>query len=508
MNSEHLIKYKKTNYGMSYYSNTEYKYEIPLFNGILYFNYIANFNSTMKSYEDIVIKIKNNNDKIIDTFIKNNQIWFTLENNKKTYNISVRAYSRSFNKSQEFKKIVDNNGHILLSKYISAKDKVLINFNCGHQSNWITPNSYLNGIRCPICAKNNTFPYINDIYTLHKDMLKYFVDENDSIGLGLSDKKMNFKCPICGTIKYTSPRMIHDFGFSCPICSDGISTPEKIMCNILNQLKIQYKTHVYFDWCNYIINGKNYRGIYDFVINDKKQIIEMDGSQHYEITHCFNQDGLEISKEKDRQKEILAIKNGYTLYRIDCNYLSHNRFEYIKQSIINSQLFTELQLSMIDWDEIHKNSFKSTYIDILNLWNNGCSINMIKNQLKYDRHKISRVLKEYNSIGLCDYNVAESKKRMGKESASKKYQYIKVLDNNTNKTIGAFWDTDIFIDNFRMNYPNKNITKSKILNVIKTNKKSIKNLSFVIIKKAEYIELLNNTELITDNNAGINSIYL
>lgn len=47
--------------------------------------------------------------------------------------------------------ILSKNNHRLLSKYINNSTKVLIDFNCGHNPHWITPNDYKSGKGCPLC---------------------------------------------------------------------------------------------------------------------------------------------------------------------------------------------------------------------------------------------------------------------------------------------------------------------------------------------------------------------
>lgn len=47
--------------------------------------------------------------------------------------------------------LLKENNHKLLSEYINKSTKVLINFNCGHEPHWTTPDNYKNGNRCPLC---------------------------------------------------------------------------------------------------------------------------------------------------------------------------------------------------------------------------------------------------------------------------------------------------------------------------------------------------------------------
>lgn len=46
---------------------------------------------------------------------------------------------------------LNENKHTLLSDYVTGKTKVLIDYNCGHEPSWITPNNYKKGARCQEC---------------------------------------------------------------------------------------------------------------------------------------------------------------------------------------------------------------------------------------------------------------------------------------------------------------------------------------------------------------------
>ena len=56
---------------------------------------------------------------------------------------------------ENFLKMIEDNGHKLLGRYVNAATKVLVDFNCGHEPNPITPNKYKSVKMCPKCAKNN-----------------------------------------------------------------------------------------------------------------------------------------------------------------------------------------------------------------------------------------------------------------------------------------------------------------------------------------------------------------
>ena len=80
-------------------------------------------------------------------------------------------------------KLVKKNNHKLLSEHVNAKTKVLIDFNCGHEPNWIRPGSYKQGQRCPRCKNKGEA-------ALHKLLLDMFEKiETQKTYEDLKDKK-------------------------------------------------------------------------------------------------------------------------------------------------------------------------------------------------------------------------------------------------------------------------------------------------------------------------------
>jgi very-short-patch-repair endonuclease len=68
-------------------------------------------------------------------------------------NLSEKFTSRG---REVFQLLVKSNGHELLSEYVDSKTKVLIDFNCGHDSHWIKPPDYKNGHGCMECGRDRT----------------------------------------------------------------------------------------------------------------------------------------------------------------------------------------------------------------------------------------------------------------------------------------------------------------------------------------------------------------
>ena len=133
---------------------------------------------------------------------------------------------------------------------------------------------------CPVCAHIVTSKGINDSATTDSWMVKYFENSDDAFKYAKnSNIKVNMKCPYCGTLKEMRIADLNKKGFSCPVCSDGISYPNKFAHELFSQLSGQYKEYVFEyspDWAG-LCKYDNY-----IKYNDGKEIIiEMDGGFHF-----------------------------------------------------------------------------------------------------------------------------------------------------------------------------------------------------------------------------------
>ena len=437
-----------------------------------------------------IVEISNNNN-LIELKIKNAE--------GVIYNISIERYLKIIKYKYRFIECVYNNGHELLTSYITQDEYVLIDFHCGHGPQAVRPYSYIHrGVRCSVCSHNKIVPYINDVYTLRPDMLKYFANINDAIGIAVySNKEIDFICPSCGTIKKSTMRDVIKHGFSCHVCGDGISAPEKFMENILIQLNIDFEIHKYPDWGYYILDGTQKRAQYDFVLEDRKLIIEMDGIFHYVsgMYGNYNQQNVDLCKNK------LAEQNGYSIIRVDCYYKKDDAFDYIKSSVISS-LSEIFNFDNIDWEQVNKSMMSSKMRTACELWNHNVDIKDICDELKVSKITAIKYLCDGNSIGLCHYNQDEQNLKNIKKQLSVHYKWVKMVDYKSNEVLGVYFDIDNFMYNYYKKYGFK-LNRQGIRLVLKNDQKYTKGynerrLSFVEISKSEYDELIHNTDLIND----------
>lgn len=257
--------------------------------------------------------------------------------------------------------------------------------------------------------KNCSFGYAikQPVGETHPELIKYFVNYEDVFKYSAyCTKCVDVICPTCGFKKHQSIGLLTASGFSCPRCSDGKSWAEKFMFNILEQLKVQFKNEVSkndkgFEWAG------RYRYDFYFKYKDKKILIEMDGHFH---------DGSNFHEYKDVhivdvQKDDLALDNGFILIRIDCRYRNvYERFEYIKQNILNSDLCLFLNLSSVNWNLANEHALDSYIKRSADLFNMGIkSPSQIGKLLGISATSIRKYLKTATDIGWCTYTVINGK---------------------------------------------------------------------------------------------------
>ena len=249
---------------------------------------------------------------------------------------------------------------------------------------------------CNRCIKNNNIKW-ESIFESNPEFIKYFINQEDTKKYSSgSNKKVHLKCPDCGHEKYMTVYNLINRGFSC-ICKDSISYPEKFVFNFLQQIKIDFifqLTNKYFKWC------KKYR--YDFYIPSINCIIEVNGGQHY-IQSGIGR-SLKQEKENDKTKKVLALNNNITNYIIiDAR---KSEMEYIKDSIINSELVRLFDFANINWLECHENACKSLIKEACNLWEDGIkNTQELAKKLKISRRTIIDYLKQGSKLGYTSYSV-------------------------------------------------------------------------------------------------------
>lgn len=239
-------------------------------------------------------------------------------------------------------------------------------------------------------------------------LIQYFDDPLDAQRYSKrSAKRVNVHCPFCGHKKNMKIDDLFTYGFACPNCSDSFSYPSKFIRSLLTQLNINFiqevtRKNIGFEWVG------NYRYDFYFRINDRRIFLESDGHFHYgDYFETYEQ-----CHERDLIKDQLAMEHGIEVIRIDCKYPKNNRFEYIKNNIINSELknIFNFETLNINWNACDKHARSSLFVEACDLWNCGkYTITDIANLLNLKPCTIATYLKDGDTLGLCSYDVVEAK---------------------------------------------------------------------------------------------------
>lgn len=255
-----------------------------------------------------------------------------------------------------------------------------------------TNNEISKHVGCPVCNNKIIIYGINSLADVRPDLVKYFVDNDIPKKIApVSNTYQNCKCPYCSYTKPMNISNLYKSGFSCPICSDGISYPNKYVREFLNQLNIEYIPEMVFDW------GKQY--LYDEYIQSYNMIIENDGEQHSK-ENAFganrNDKAIDIAKEQ------LALANGIMHFiRIDCGV---SNGEYIKNSIMNSILPTIFLFkeSDVNWLACEEKANGSLVREVWSMWNDGISAYDIMNKTKLSDTTIRDYINKGYQAGICN----------------------------------------------------------------------------------------------------------
>ena len=260
---------------------------------------------------------------------------------------------------------------------------------------------------------NNVKIGINDLWTTVPEIAMLLYYPNDGyLYTKSSTQKVIWKCPICGCKIEKSICSVVYNGLKCPFCQGKRSYPNRFMNRILQQLEqmkqITFYTREYCsDWCHYEYKGFSHRCIYDFYfeINTQKFIIEMDGGFHFEDTG-YAKISLEDQKSIDSIKTQLANDCNIRIIRIDCNYgkLTDNRYIYIKNKIIESELSNIFDLNMIDFAKADIDANKSDILFAGKLYSQGVDVGEIASKLKVGVKTVRHYLKRATEIGICNYD--------------------------------------------------------------------------------------------------------
>ena len=384
--------------------------------------------------------------------IKEKEIWIAYSPRTAKY-FENKGYIFPTYKNKDSKSVLKKNAKILVKiEDLSKGSNIKVTKICDICGNEILNTSYSTILatrnrsndkldRCFKCGKKKAGETLsianidNCIATTQPEFAKLFWNKEDTlIRTHGSGKKADFKCLNCNNkVENKIIASVYKNGLSC-VCKDNISYPEKFMYSVLKQLNVEFEYQKIFDWSkniktnNLILNG---RKIYDFYLNKLNIIIETHGDQHFnQGFKSTKRKTLKEEQENDKIKKILALGNGIE----EENYIVINccesEMEFIKSSILESELNLLFDLSKIDWVKSHEFACNSLVKKASDLFNNGFNVFKITNLTKLSRQTIIRYLKKGTELGFCNYNAKEEVKKGSSKNGKKRRKPIIQLSMN------------------------------------------------------------------------------
>ena len=184
---------------------------------------------------------------------------------------------------------IGNTTYIVCDRYVNEKGHKRYFIECG-KCHAVTDKSekyikqIINGVKntkgngCRKCSSQHRDSLqSNNIAKTHPWIVKFFKDPADALNVSYgSGQKKIFICPICGTEKeLTVKQVVRDGRIACPNCAETISYPNRLGFAALTQLNLDDFENEYSP-----IWGQGKRYDFTFVIDNKRYIVEMDGTFH------------------------------------------------------------------------------------------------------------------------------------------------------------------------------------------------------------------------------------
>ena len=314
----------------------------------------------------------------------------------------------------------------------------------------------VNGVHCPVCLGVETLIGYNDIATTHPHFVQYFQDPTDATQYSIgSGKSVWLKCPICGSSKYTQIYCAFQNGYHCASCGDNVSYCNKFVYCFLTQIKQTRDINIYsekvFDWSKKL-KGKYSRKIYDFYVTygDYKIIIEAHGEQHFRggFEYCGG-NTLQDEQENDAFKYNLAIQNGFNENSYNVLDCRKSRRDFIKQSIMNSNLpnIFNFDENDIDWNKCEEHACSNLIKIACDLWNSGIhNASQIARLMNKAGCTVSVYLRKGHALGWIEYEPSDKMPVICLEN-NYVFSYSTICSNYSKELLGVFISKKCVINN-------------------------------------------------------------
>lgn len=332
---------------------------------------------------------------------------------------------------REYRNRADNQGNNKWYKFRCKK--------CCYEG-WMVEGNILKGSGCACCSNPPKVIVlgINTVWDTAKWMCDLGVSEEDAKSYNKSSgKKIEVTCPDCGKKKKMSLNHIYTYKTISCVCNTKYSYPEQFMYSVLRQLNINFETQ----YSPKYISPKRS----DFYLPCYNLVIEVDGGLGHRggITHSKSDKTLKELIEIDKWKDEQHLKHGVKTIRINC---FKSDMEYIKGSIIKSELSRIFDLSKINWIECENFALKNVVKEVCDYWNNKEEYETAKDlalAFNFDATTIRTYLKKGTELGWCVYNgydeINKNNNRAGERNKKRCNKRVEIFKDNI--SLGIFEST-------------------------------------------------------------------
>ncbi len=308
---------------------------------------------------------------------------------------------------------------------------------------------------CPICKNKQVVKGVNDLNTTAPHIIKYLKNKEDGyLYTKSASKYVIFKCPDCGFEKRLKINTVYSFGFSCPICGDGISAPNKFARALFLQLK--NIKNLKFEYESPWTKHKRYDAYFEY--KNKKYVVEIDGDQHFTKSEWGSH---EKQIKNDKFKDDLAKENEVNIIRIPFLYKDDisKKIECFENNNIINELINN---STVNWDKCISSMGNNIIKEVCEYYSNHkCTPADIGEIFKLSKTSIRNYLKFGNKLNWCNYDKNETYK-IGYEKIKNKLSYkIEVRDENL-KLINIYDNFRVCVNELNKLYPKLKFTKNGI----------------------------------------------
>ena len=232
-------------------------------------------------------------------------------------------------------------------EYVTNKTPVMITCSVCSRDFPQTPDDHLHGSGCPDCGLEKMREVASQKKKKAADKFEEKANAKHGKGRFLYDKvdyvtnktPVLITCSVCSRDFSQTPHN-HLQGKGCPTCYN--KTEKKVYDDLINHypgLTFQFKAN----WCKNPETGRYFP--FDFCIEEKSVIIELDGQGHFEDVKHWKS-SFEEQHERDLFKQTNANENGFRIIRLMQEDVWSDKYDWLTELLGNIEDDTKQNIFM------------------------------------------------------------------------------------------------------------------------------------------------------------------